>query len=100
MAKHRKKVYVVNRSSHDFEPAAKYGEIRYLSEGLINRYAVNMMVRTFHETMKDSEEYDYIVPCSLNVMNVIASAIFAHKHGKLNLLLFKEGKYLERNIIL
>ena len=92
-----KKVYIVNRSSHDFGPAEKYGEVKFLSEGSMNRYATNSMIRQFSEVMMLSEADDYIVPCSLNVMNSIACAIFAKKHGCLNLLLFKDGTYIERN---
>jgi hypothetical protein len=94
MSKH---VYIVNKSNHDFSAANQYGEITFLSEGPMNRYATNNMARQFTDTMKDSEATDYIVPCSLNVMNSLACAIFAHKHGQLNLLLFKEGTYIERN---
>ena len=93
------KVFVVNKSAHDFSPAEKFGEIVFLSEGPMNRYATNNMVREFNEIMNDSDEHDYIVPCSLNVMNSLACAIFAHKHGKLNLLLFKQGEYIERNLV-
>ena len=93
-------VYIVNKSAHDFSPAEEYGEIVFLSQGPMNRYSVNNMHRQFKEVMKDSCENDYIVPCSLNVMNSIASAIFAFKHGKLNLLLFKSGSYIERNLVI
>ena len=92
-----KHVYIVNKSSHDFGPAEKYGEVKFLSEGSMNRYATNSMIRQFSEVMALSESTDYIVPCSLNVMNSIACAIFAKKHGCLNLLLFKDGTYIERN---
>lgn len=95
-----KNVYIVNKSSHDFRPAEHYGNIIFLSEGSMNRYATNSMIRQFELSMINSTEDDYIVPCSLNVMNSIACAIFAHKHGKLNLLLFKDGKYIERNHVL
>lgn len=90
-------VYVVNKSSHDFSPAEEYGELVFLSSGPMNRYSTNNMAREFGEIMKDSSPGDYIVPCSLNVMNAIACAIFAHKHGTLNLLLFRRGEYIERN---
>jgi len=93
-------VYIVNKSSHDFKEAEKYGKVVFLSEGSMNRYATNSMVRQFEEAMKLSKGDDYIVPCSLNVMNSIACAIFAHKHSSLNLLLFKDGIYIERNHIL
>jgi len=95
-----KNVYIVNRSSHDFSAAEPYGKVIFLSEGSMNRYATNSMVRQFELAMNNSSDGDYIVPCSLNVMNSIACAIFAHKHGKLNLLLFKDGKYIERNHVL
>ncbi len=91
------KVYVVNRSAHDFSAAENFGKIIFLSEGPMNRYATNHMCRVFADIMEDSKKDDYIVPCSLNVMNSIACAIFAHKHGGLNLLLFKGGNYIERN---
>jgi len=94
------KVYIVNKSAHDFSAADKYGKVIFLSEGSMNRYATNSMVRQFEIAMKESTDVDYIVPCSLNVMNSIACAIFAHKHGKLNLLLFKDGSYIERNHVL
>lgn len=94
------KVYIVNRSSHDFSAAEKYGQIVFLSEGPMNRYATTDMIRDFQEVMKDSTPKDYIVLCSLNVMNSLACAVFAHKHGTLNLLLFKERIYIERNHVL
>ena len=90
-------VYIVNKSSHDFSAAKKFGEIIFLSEGPMNRYATNNMYRVFSEVLKDSNKCDYIVPCALNVMNSIACAIFAHLHGGLNLLLYKSGDYIERN---
>lgn len=94
------KVFIVNKSSHDFSAAKPYGEIVFLSEGPMNRYSTNNMHRQFKEAMKNSDAGDYIVPCSLNVMNSIACALFAYKHGRLNLLLFKNGEYLERNHVL
>ena len=95
-----KRVYVVNRSNHDFTEAQHYGEVIFLSDGPMNRYSTNNMLRVFIDKMKESTDRDYIVPCSLNVMNSIACAVFAHKHGKLNLLLFKQGIYIERNHVL
>lgn len=94
-----RKVFIVNKSAHDFSAAEEYGRIVFLSEGPMNRYACNNMAREFDFIMKNSKPEDHIVPCSLNVMNSIACAIFAHKHGKLNLLLFKEGQYIERNLM-
>jgi hypothetical protein len=66
----------------------------------MNRYSCNHMYRIFSKEMAYSNKDDYIVPCALNVMNSIACAIFARKHGKLNLLLFKNGEYIERNLVI
>ena len=90
-------VYIVNKSSHDFSAAEKFGEVIFLSEGPMNRYSTNNMHRVFSDILKESNKGDYIVPCALNVMNSIACAIFAHLHGGLNLLLYKNGDYIERN---
>jgi len=94
------KVFIVNKSNHNFSEAKKHGELVFLSEGNLNKFATNTMFRQFTEGMRDSDQHDYVVPCSLNVANCIACAIFARKHGKLNLLLFKDGKYIERNHVL
>lgn len=93
-------VFIVNRSSHDFSAAMIYGDLVFLSEGPMNRYATNNMIRMFKDALKDSSPGDYIVPCSLNVMNSIACAIFAHLHGRLNLLLFKGNSYIAREHVL
>ena len=93
-------VYIVNKSTHDFSAAEKFGRVIFLSEGPMNRYATNNMFRIFKEVMKDSQPEDYIVQCALNVMNSIACYLFASKHGRLNLLLFKDGDYIERNHVI
>ena len=99
MPNHERKVYIVNRSNHDFSAAMSYGRLIFLSEGPMNRYSTNNMLRIFTKRMKRSTDKDYIVPCSLNIMSSMACSLFTHKHGVLNLLLFKEGFYIERNHI-
>lgn len=93
------KVFVVSKSSHDFSGAKKYGELVFLSEGAINRYHCNNMYRQFMEVLKKSKPDDFILPCGLSVMNSIACASFATLHKRLNLLLFRKGRYVERNMV-
>jgi len=95
-----RKVYIVNRSPHDFSDAERFGETVFLTEGSLNRYATNNMVRLFTEAMTNSKADDLIVLCSLNVMNAVACAVFASKHKCINLLLYKDGRYIERNHVL
>ena len=92
-------VYVVSNSAHDFTEAKKFGKLIFLSEGAMNRYHCNNQHRQFMEHLKNSEPEDYILLCGLSVMNSIACAAFACKHDRLNLLLFRKGRYVERNIV-
>jgi hypothetical protein len=93
------RVFVVNRSSHDLSKAEPFGELIYLSEGPMSRYATNNMHRQFSEILRDSDPEDYLLLCGLNIMNCLACSVFSHLHNRLNLLLFKEGRYIERNLV-
>jgi hypothetical protein len=91
-------VFVISKSCHDYSPAAKFGSLCYLSTGRMDKLNVNEMVRQFTEVMQDSTEEDFILPTSLSIMSGIAMSLFALKHGCLNLLLFKNDRYIERKI--
>ena len=97
-----KKVYVPNKSIHDFSAAEKYGRLVFLSEGNINKYATSAIFRSFKKRMKDSDEGDFLLVTGLNVLNIIASMILTQKHKQVNLLLFQTSgvkkDYIERVI--
>ncbi len=96
------KVYIVNRGGHDHSDAERFGELVYLSEGVMSRYGTTQIYRLFAEKLKDSSPDDYILPTGLSTMGHIACSIFSFMHGKLNLLLYKGGsnggKYIERTL--
>ena len=101
------KVYIVNRGGHNHDDAKRFGELIFLSEGAINRYSTGNIYRTFVEILKDSNSEDYILITGLSVMSSIACAIFARKHGRINLLLYKtsrggvdENYYIERTVMI
>lgn len=94
------KVFVVNRGGHDFSKAIRFGEIVFLSEGEVNKYAVSQMYRMFASKIKDSSPDDFILITSLTSMCSIVCSMFARKHGRLNLLLYKDSDYIERKILL
>lgn len=95
-----RKVYIVNRSGHDFSAALEYGEIEYLSTGIMNKYAIAVMYRKFAIALRDSERDDLIMPTGLTIMSVIACCVFAYKHGQINLLIQKDDRYVKRTIML
>ena len=101
------KVFIINRGGHDHSDAKRFGELVYLSEGAVNRYAITEMYREFVQVLKTSNEEDYILLTGLSVMSSLACAIFARLHGRLNLLLYRatrtpgeQGSYVERTILI
>ena len=101
----RKKVFVINRSSHDYSQAEEFGKLVFMTEGSLNRFAVSKMFRTFEPFIQTSKEHDYLLLSGLSVMCSVASAMFADKHGRLNLLIYKPdprnpGTYQERIILM
>jgi hypothetical protein len=96
------KVYILNKGGHDYSDATRFGELVYCSEGLIPKFSTSHMVRVFQGAFQDSQNIDYILLTSLSTMCSIACAIFAKKHGRLNLLIHqagvdgKDNRYVER----
>uniref|UniRef100_A0A6M3L6Z2 CRISPR-associated protein n=1 Tax=viral metagenome TaxID=1070528 RepID=A0A6M3L6Z2_9ZZZZ len=99
-------VYIINKGGHDHSDAERFGDLVFLSTGTINRYAVSQMFRQFINTLAKSDPSDHILITGLTVMSVVACAIFAAKHSRLNLLLYKsprgreQGHYVERTLML
>ena len=96
------KVFITNRSGHDYSAASGYGEFVFLSKGKINPYEITKMYREFVEKMDGSTEYDYLLVTGLSVMNMVAAAIMSRKHGRINLLQYhaEDKSYKERSLLL
>lgn len=100
MERRRPRVYIPNKSHHDFSKAEEYGDLVFLTEGLVKRLNVNALYREIGEIMEDAIEEDYILVSSLSILNAIPASIMAYKFGRVNYLLHKDGTYLERIIYL
>ncbi len=96
MEEKRTRVYIPNKSSHDFSDAKRFGELVYITEGFVDRFNTNYMYRAFMQAFEESNAEDYILVSSMNILNCIGTACFARKHGRVNLLLFRRGEYVER----
>lgn len=94
------KVYVVNKGPHDYSPAREFGELVYLTQGTISKYDVGQMYRECAPILQRSTADDYILITSLTSLCVVACSIFAWRHGRLNLLLYKGNAYTVRTIVL
>ena len=62
-------------------------------------YASTQHYRVFAEKMKEAGPEDYILVTSLGSMNCIAGWIVGTLGFPLNMLLFKEGRYVVRRIM-
>jgi len=97
------KVFIPNKSVHDFSPALKFGDLVFLSEGNVRRYNTSSVYRKFKPLLKYSSPDDYLLVSGLTTLNLIAAFILTQMHGRLNLLLFKtqDNKkfYIERVIM-
>ena len=93
-------VYVLNRGGHDYSEASRFGNVVYCTDGPLDKWDVSQMYREFSVSLATSEPDDYIVLTSLASLCSVACAIFAHMHGRLNLLIYKDGSYVERKIVL
>jgi hypothetical protein len=96
------KVYITNRSGHDFSSATTFGELVFLSEGKTDPYQMSKIYREFVDVLKDSHEDDYLMITGLPVMNSIAAAIMAYKHGRVNWLQYhaQSNTYKPRTIVI
>ena len=92
-------VWITNRSSHDFSGAERFGALRFLSEGMLRKRNVAFMVRKFEQALECSTPDDYLLPTSLSIMTALAAVVFVQKHGRLNLLIFEDGKYKARTVV-
>ena len=99
MSPKTRKVFIPNKSGHNFSDAERFGELIYVTEGNVDRFNTSYMYRAFAEVFEGkSSKDDYLLVSSMNVLNCIAAACFARKHGTLNLLLFSRGEYVEREL--
>jgi hypothetical protein len=93
------RVYIVNRSAHDYSAASEYGDLFYITDRRVDRFNVNDMVRQAEEAFVLSESGDYILLTSLTILCSVCCSVFAAKHGRLNVLIFKDGRYIERKVV-
>jgi hypothetical protein len=97
------KIFVPNKSIHDFSAAEKFGELVFLSSGNMPRYKTSRIYRKFYEILQYSIKDDYLMISGLTVLNIVAGLILYKMHGQVNLLIFKSSDsgnhYIERTIV-
>jgi hypothetical protein len=94
----RPNVYIPNKAGHDFSDAERFGELVFLTQGIVKRYSTNHIYRQLIEGMSGALSQDYLLISSLSIINAIAASILARQFGKVNYLLFSGGSYMERTV--
>lgn len=94
-----KRVYVINKGGHDYSAAERYGDLYYCTDGPVDKNDIQQMYRELNHALTDSEQDDYILLTSLASLCSIACAIFAAKHGRLNLLVHTGSSYLAKTMV-
>lgn len=93
------KVFIVNDGGHNYAAARHFGELRFCTSGELDRFDTAQMYRQLQAAMLDALPDDYILITSLTSLCSVACALFAARFQQLNLLLYKDGQYVERTIV-
>jgi len=94
------RVYVLNKGSHNYSDARRFGDIHVVSDGLIPVSNVGLMYRMVQEAFKGASPDDYIVLSSLTSLCSVACASFAARFKRLNLLIWDgKSRYVERHMV-
>lgn len=92
------KVFIPNRSGHDFSASKVYGSPIYITTGEINRFSVGNMARRWMRCLLESTKEDYILITSLTILTVVGAAIFGWLHGCVNILIYRNDRYIARKV--
>ena len=95
-----KKVFIPNDGGHDYSDAQRFGDVVICTKGAIDKWDISHMYRVMTTALEDAEPDDYLVLNSLSSLCSVASAIMAERFGEVHFLLFRNGKYIERTLIL
>lgn len=95
-----RRVFVLNEGSHDYSGAAAFGELIYCTSGLLPKHDINRLFLQLDEVLAESEPQDLIMLSSLSSLCSVASAIMAAQHGEVHFLVYHDGKYYEKDLVL
>lgn len=95
-----RKVYILTDGGHDYSDAARFGTLEYCHITVKNKYDMSQMYRELKEILWHSDPDDFLLISSLTSLCCVATAILVDLHGKVNYLLFQDGRYVERNLVL
>lgn len=94
------KVFIVSDGGHDYSDAERFGELVYCTEGVIRKDDIAQMYRELNGKLALAEPGDYLLISSLTSLCSVAAAILGFQFGEVHFLLYKDGQYVSRDLIL
>lgn len=90
-------VYIPNHAGHDYTAANKFGDVKVITTGRLEKYKLHEFYTLCEEELKEANEDDYILLSGLSSVCVIACSILSHRFGRLNILVYKGDRYVKYN---
>ena len=90
-------VYIPNHAGHDYSAAKKFGDVKVITEGRLEKFKLQEFSVLCLDAMQDSKEDDYVLISGLASVCAIACSIQSQKFGKLNILVYRGDRYVEYN---
>lgn len=96
----KRRVFILNDGGHDYSGASEFGEVVVCTEGVIPKNDIHQMYRLLNPHLEDADRGDLILISSLASLCSVATAIMAANHGEVHYLVFSNGRYQIKDLIL
>lgn len=93
------RVYVANFAGHDYAPAAKYGQLVFVTRGFISFQGLDRVKFQVAQGMADSRPDDWLALSGTNIINVLAALLWYQMHGLVKILNYDKTTNTYREII-
>ena len=94
-------VWISNYAGHNYEPAAKYGEFKYITRGYQSFQSLDRVKYTIAEKVAETHEDDWLLISGRPLISILAALIWLQKHRQIKILHFDQkggGIYRELTI--
>ena len=93
--------FLINEGFHNYDQVKEFGEeVITLTQGKCSRVNATGLLRELEPKLANSLPEDWLVISGPPLVNILACALFALKHGILNLLIYasRDDAYVQRTI--
>lgn len=91
------KVFVTNYAGHNYDKAKDFGEPVNITVGSVNLRSLDRVKLDIAQAIAESDPEDWLLLSGIQIIAVIASTLWLHKHKKCKMLIWErnetEGRY-------